>query len=92
MAFFETYLRDITHQQPLHPDTLRYLVQASGFARVDVHFRQPVRETDRLSRAAVGTTDEATPLGRLAEAINDHADKLNNRLFSSMDYVLVGRR
>jgi hypothetical protein len=28
----------------------------------------------------------------LAAAINDHADKLNARLFSSMDYVVVARR
>lgn len=92
MAFFETYVRDITHRQPLHPDTLRYLVQASGFSRVDVQFRQPVREADRLRRATVQTTETASPLGRLAEAVNDHADKLNSRLFSSMDYVVVGRR
>jgi O-antigen chain-terminating methyltransferase len=35
MAFFETYIRDLTHQQPLHPETLRLLVQASGFSNVD---------------------------------------------------------
>ena len=34
MAFFETYIRDLTHQRPLHPDTLRYLVEASGFSSV----------------------------------------------------------
>ena len=50
MAFFETYIRDLTHQRPLHPDTLRYLVQASGFTHVDVQFRQPVRDLDRLDR------------------------------------------
>ena len=48
MAFFETYIRDLTHQRPLHPDTLRYLVEASGFSSVDVRFRQPVSEGDRL--------------------------------------------
>ena len=50
MAFFETYIRDVTHKQPLHPETLRYLVQASGFTSVDVQFRSPVRESDRLAR------------------------------------------
>ncbi len=32
-AFFDTYIRDLTHRQPLHPDTLRHLVQASGFTQ-----------------------------------------------------------
>ncbi len=52
MAFFECYLRDITHRQALHPDTLRYLVQTSGFTNVDVQFRSPISDADRLARIA----------------------------------------
>ena len=91
MAFFETYIRDLTHQRPLHPETLRYLVEASGFSAVDVQFRQPVGDGDRLGRVTVAPagTDEVT---KIATAINDHADKLNARLFSSMDYAVVARR
>ena len=29
-AFFSSYIRDLTHVQPLHPDTLTYLLTASG--------------------------------------------------------------
>jgi 2-polyprenyl-3-methyl-5-hydroxy-6-metoxy-1,4-benzoquinol methylase len=89
MAFFETYIRDLTHQRPLHPETLRYLVQASGFQSVDVQFRQPVGEGDKLDR--VGSMPR-TDLAGLADAINAHADKLNARLFSWMDYAVVARR
>jgi O-antigen chain-terminating methyltransferase len=89
MAFFETYIRDLTHQRPLHPETLRYLVQASGFQSVDVQFRQPVGEGDKLER--VGSAAR-TELAGLADAINAHADKLNARLFSWMDYAVVARR
>ena len=98
MAFFETYLRDLTHRQPLHPDTLKHLVQSSGFTNVDVQFRAPVAEADRLDKVASpdGTSalaaDVARPLSDLAEAINAPADKLNRLLFSSMDYVVVARR
>jgi len=31
-------------------------------------------------------------VARLADAINAHADKLNARLFSWMDYVVIARR
>jgi SAM-dependent methyltransferase len=98
MAFFETYLRDLTHRQPLHPDTLKHLVQSCGFTNVDVQFRAPVAEADRLDKVpspggtAAPTADIARPLSELAEAINAHADKLNRLLFSSMDYVVVARR
>ncbi len=93
MAFFETYLRDPTHRQPIHPETLKYLVDASGFTNADVQFRAPVSDSDRLRRVTEPVVDETTTdLGRLASALNDHADKLNRRLFSSMDYVVVARR
>src|SRR5689334_19689281 len=90
MAFFETYIRDLTHVRPLHPDTLKYLVEASGFQHVEVQFRQPVGAADRLQRVSAATTDPALKV--LANAIDDHADKLNSRLFSSMDYAIVARR
>ena len=91
MAFFETYIRDLTHRRPLHPETLRYLVQASGFSSADVQFRQPVGERDRLERALVGA-EAGEAVVRLARVVNDHAEKLNSRLFSTMDYAVVARR
>jgi SAM-dependent methyltransferase len=93
MAFFETYIRDLTHQRPLHPDTLKYLVEASGFSQVDVQFRRPVRDADRLDRVAnLESPGRAPEIRELAAAINAHADKLNGRLFTSADYVIVARR
>ena len=46
VAFFESFIRDITHVWPLHPETLKYLVLASGFSRADL-------DTDRLSRPSI---------------------------------------
>lgn len=92
MAFFETYIRDLTHQHPLHPDTLRHLVQASGFSNVDVQFRAPVSEDDRLSLVELPADFFPAGVVPVVDAINDHANKLNRRLFSNMDYAIVGRR
>jgi 2-polyprenyl-3-methyl-5-hydroxy-6-metoxy-1,4-benzoquinol methylase len=93
MAFFETYIRDLTHQRPLHPDTLSFLVEANGFSSVDVRYRQPVTAGDRL--APVTPEALASPdagVAALAATLNDHAVKLNARLFSSMDYAVIARR
>jgi O-antigen chain-terminating methyltransferase len=91
MAFFETYIRDLTHARPLHPDTLRYLVQATGFTSVNIEYRALVTEGDRLDRVSTpGGAD--TAMAAVAAAVNDHADKLNARLFSSMDYAVIARR
>jgi O-antigen chain-terminating methyltransferase len=94
MAFFETYIRDPTHERPLHPDTLKYLVEAAGFTHADVQYRRPVQQGDRLDRVAATALEGAVggQFAAIADAVNANADKLNARLFSSMDYVVIARR
>ena len=50
IAFFESFIRDITHEWPLHPETLKYLVLASGFSRAD----DPVPGAHSAAGAAAG--------------------------------------
>ena len=96
VAFFDSFIRDITHRWPLHPDTLRYLVQASGFASVEIRFRSPVPYSDKLDRVSLpaagpnAVRDET--LIEVVEALNAHAEKLNARLFTHLDYAVVARR
>jgi SAM-dependent methyltransferase len=89
-AFFESYIRDITHRWPLHPETLKYLVTASGFTRADLHFLSPMQPADRLQAipAAAGASAE---LQDLVDICNANAEKLNARMFSHMDYAVVAR-
>jgi len=87
-AFFESYIRDITHRWPLHPETLKYLVTASGFTRVDVEFRSPVAEQDRLQPIALAAAEGTMPADAV-EAFNGNVEKLNARLFTYMDYAVV---
>ena len=60
MAFFETYLRDLTHRQPLHPDTLKHLVQASR-----VHERRRAIPGTGGGRRSVGQGRTSHQLPRL---------------------------
>ena len=89
VAFFDSYIRDITHVWPLHPDTLKYLVIASGFTRVDVEYRSPVPDEDKLQ--AVPGDGNALPR-ELVEAFNENVRKLNARMFTNLDYAVVGVR
>ena len=88
-AFFDSFIRDITHVWPLHPETLRYLVLASGFSAARIEYRSPVAAQDRLQTVAAGT---ASPSPELEEAFNANVEKLNARLFTFLDYAIVGRR
>jgi SAM-dependent methyltransferase len=87
-AFFDSFIRDITHVWPLHPDTLRYLVLASGFSSARIEYRSPVPPEDRLQPAAAASDAESD----LVEAFNANVEKLNARMFTCLDYAIAGRR
>jgi len=91
VAFFDSYIRDITHVWPLHPDTLKYLVLASGFSNARIEFRSPVPAQDRLQTLATpGGADPA--LADVIEAFNANVSKLNARIFTHLDYAVIGVR
>jgi O-antigen chain-terminating methyltransferase len=85
-AFFESYVRDITHVRPLHPDTLKFLLQASGFGGVEIRYQAPYPEHHKLQRVT------APALGDSAETLNANVDKLNSLLFTYLDYAAIARR
>ncbi len=84
IAFFESYIRDITHVRPLHPDTLGYYVSASGFQRVAVQFRSPVPEDQRLALLPDGDVRH--------EVLNANLERLNALIFGYMDYAVIAER
>jgi 2-polyprenyl-3-methyl-5-hydroxy-6-metoxy-1,4-benzoquinol methylase len=95
-AFFDSYIRDFTHVRPIHPDTLRYLVQASGFPDAETKFLSPIAEQDKLPfvKVSVPETDDVTAIGvrEVVEALNAHAERLNSQLFTYRDFAIVARR
>ena len=96
VAFFESFIRDFTHARPLHPDTLRYLVQASGFSSVDLQYRSPVDASDKLPTLRLPATNQQTEIGStlvdLVDAVNAHAEMLNARMFTYRDFAVIGRK
>jgi O-antigen chain-terminating methyltransferase len=91
VAFFESYIRDITHVWPLHPETLKFLVLASGFTSATLEYRSPVPAGDRLQSMVIPEGADPALTGA-AETFNTNVDKLNQRLFTYLDYAVVGRK
>ena len=86
-AFFESYIRDLTHVRAIHPDTLKYLLVAGGFQHVDIRYRAPYPERDKLQPIPPQAT-----LGDSVETLNANVERLNRLLFTWMDYAAIGRR
>ena len=89
-AFFESYIRDLTHSQPIHPDTLKYLLIATGFQQVEIRYRAPYPEADKLQ--PLGTDARDTALVAHVETLNANVEKINGLLFTYLDYAAIGRR
>jgi O-antigen chain-terminating methyltransferase len=86
-AFFESYIRDLTHVRAIHPDTLQYLLVASGFQHVDIRYRAPYPEREKLQSIPANAT-----LGDSVDTLNANVERLNRLLFTWLDYAAIGRR
>jgi SAM-dependent methyltransferase len=91
-AFFEAYIRDITHAWPLHPETLKFLVVASGFQRVQMRWLSPYPSDAKLQHIELPPDSRTGGMAALAQAFNENVDKANAVMFSYLDYAVVGER
>jgi O-antigen chain-terminating methyltransferase len=86
-GFLEIYNRDLTHEKPLHPETLSFLAASVGFADVRVEMRSPVEAAARLQPVPA----DVVP-ARVAEALNENVARLNALLYGAQEYALLARR
>ena len=86
-GLLEVFNRDLTHERPLHPDTLRFLAAAAGFPDVRVEMRTPVSAESQLQ--PVPTDGLPQPA---AAVLNENVARLNALLYGCLEYALVARR
>jgi O-antigen chain-terminating methyltransferase len=87
VGFLDVFIRDLSHERPLHPDTLSFLAAAAGFTDVRVERRTPVEASARLQAVPVEGLPE-----RAAAALNENVERLNALLYGPLEYVLFARR
>jgi O-antigen chain-terminating methyltransferase len=87
IALLEGYNRDLTHEKPLHPDTLSFLAAAHGFSDVRVELKSPVEASSLLRPVPV---DGLPALA--ADVLNENVRRLNELLYGHQDYALIARR
>jgi O-antigen chain-terminating methyltransferase len=87
LAFHEVFIRDLTHERPLHPETLRFMAAAAGFAEARIEMRSPVAADVRLRLLPSGALPPPA-----TQVLNENVERLNALLFAPLDYALVARR
>jgi O-antigen chain-terminating methyltransferase len=80
------YFSDLTHAQPLVPETLELLARAAGFRETELRF---LNEPEERLREVELPPDEQFDAPRTALAEN--VRRLNDVLFGPLDYALLAR-
>jgi SAM-dependent methyltransferase len=98
LAFFSSYIRDLTHVRPVHPETLQYLLRAGGFARVEIRYSAPVPDhmkmkmVDLPAEVLASSEPPCRAITQVAHVVNANATILNHLLFTYLDYAAIGYR
>ena len=89
LVALKNYFADLTHAQPLVPETLALLARQVGFARTELRFLHEPAAQERL-RPVELPPDPAFDDARVALAAN--VARLNQVVFGPQDYALVAHR
>jgi O-antigen chain-terminating methyltransferase len=79
-----SFYLDPTHQRPIPPALLAFLVGARGFGDVEIRRLERAEQPQGLARPK--------PDEPWAEAVGSLVDVVNFHLFAPADYAVVGRR
>jgi O-antigen chain-terminating methyltransferase len=81
VSFVNFYI-DMTHKKPVHPETLQYLLNASGFSECERKYLSPVSDEKRLKKITnLSTLDKSAE--KNVEIYNQNIELLNAVLFGS---------
>lgn len=88
---FANFYIDLTHIKPVHPETLKFLLESTGFREVRPVFSSPLPETMRLQKLV--PNEGVTDIERhQVDVYNRNIEMLNNTLYGAQDYAMIGKK
>jgi len=88
---FANFYIDLSHVKPVHPETLRFLLNTADFRDIEIKFISPVPSEMKLQR--LPDLDDLTEKSRLMIGIcNQNIDMINNALYGAQDYAVIGKK
>jgi len=85
---FANFYIDISHKRPVHPETLRFLLNAAGFREIQIELIAPVSDDARLKKIKTGERKDGR--SEEIEIYNHNIDMLNAIIYGPQDYALIG--
>ncbi len=82
-ALVQIYYLDLSHQKPIHPQALRFLLENAGFEDVEIKLSSELQQ-EKLQE--LPSADEGSTI------LNRNVDKLNKLLYSAPNYAAIGQK
>lgn len=84
---------DPTHLRPVHPASLRLLLEVAGFDPIELLELRPFPAAERLPEIDLaGLAELPTEVRDLADQVNRLRDRLDDLLYGCQDYALIATR
>jgi 2-polyprenyl-3-methyl-5-hydroxy-6-metoxy-1,4-benzoquinol methylase len=90
-VFAASFYMDMSHVKPVHPETIKFLLESVGFRDVQFKFFSPFPEAARLNKVEISETMKSDEKARI-EVINQNIEKLNSLLYGYQDYAVIGKK
>ena len=88
VALSKNYFRDPTHVFPLHPETMRFMLELSGLKVREIHLLSPFTLEATLEEIKV--TEYMSPRWAMTvETLNKNIRRLNSLMFGHQDYCII---
>lgn len=90
-VFAKSFYMDLSHVKPVHPATIKFLMESAGFREVEFKFFSPHSENDKLTKFEI--TDDMDEKNRKhLTLMNQNMDKINELLYGFQDYAVIGKK
>ncbi|CAH1208521.1 hypothetical protein PAECIP111891_03234 [Paenibacillus allorhizoplanae] len=86
--FYRTFYVDPTHVKPVHPLTIQYVVESSGFADTELVYSSRVEPNWWVPKLE---TEDVNAIKNIAE-FNEGINRVNELLFGNLDYAIIAKK
>lgn len=85
---------DMSHVRPIHPLSIRFILESAGFDNIRVIYLSPIKEEDKLQMIPLPSSKslQNNELASMVTVFNRNMDKINSLLYGFQDYAIAGRK
>lgn len=82
---------DLSHVKPVHPETLKFLLDTTGFRDIEIKFLSSVPSDMKLQKLSDNSSFSESSKSMI-EIYNQNIDLINNALYGAQDYAVIGKK